>query len=302
MPPSLSRTSLNSFGRCRCPAKSIPLRSFSTTSPRGGFGPEHPKFIEIPTPPQHQASPKLNIKGTLPPPRNIFPRRAGDKSSPEYLAAVTPEPSSQADPQNEFVAWKRRMAESRRTNLREGLVALHKRKTAQDQIATAQSKTRSIRREKALHAPQREDERLTNPTVTKLNRTLQSGAVPDPDRATRVAAKIARVEAIALAKEEARRDALHTLYMNARTFITSEEELDAEIEKIFVENPHDGHVGDDIWAAEGQPPTVQEMLSAVNNTQKRAVDFHAPSAILTGKRMKKIAQELTGGTMDGGRV
>ncbi|CZT09651.1 hypothetical protein WAI453_004681 [Rhynchosporium graminicola] len=301
MPPSISRTSLNSLGRCICPAKSIPLRSFSTTPSLAGFGPEHPKFIEIPTPPQHQASPKLNIKGTLPPPRNIFPRRAGDKTSPEYLAAVTPEPSSQAEPQNEFVAWKRRMAESRRTNLREGLVALHQRKMAQDMNATARSRNKSAKREKALHAPKREDERLTNPTVTELNRTLQSGAVPDPDRASRVAKKIARVEAIALAKKETRRDALHTLYMNARSFITSEDELDAEIEKIFVDNPHPGRVGDDIWAAMGAPPAIQGMLSVVNNTQKTALDFHSPPALLTGRRMKKIAQELTGGTMDGGR-
>ncbi|KAL5327750.1 hypothetical protein ACEPPN_005455 [Leptodophora sp. 'Broadleaf-Isolate-01'] len=299
MPPSLSRTSLNSLSRCRCPSNTVPLRSFSTTPSLASIGPENPKFIEIPVPPQHQALPKIDVKGTLPPPRNIFPRRAGDKISPEYLAAVTPEPLSQTTPQNEFVAWKRRMAESRRTNLREGLMELHKRKTLQDKMVAARSKNRSIAREKALHAPQREDERLTNPTVTELNRTLQTGPVPDPGRATRVEEKKARVEAIALAKEEERRDALHTLYMNARSFITTEEELDAEIEKIFVADPHErGNMDSNIWTAVRPPPSIQQMLSAVNNTQKEAVKFHAGPAALTGRRMKKIAQELTGGRMD----
>merc|ERR1711977_325717 len=270
MPPPLSKTSLNSLSRCRGPSNSIPLRSFSTSSSLASIGPENPKFIEIPVPPQHQALPKIDVKGTLPPPRNIFPNRAGDKTSPEYLAAVTPEPLSQTAPHNDFVAWKRRMA-----------------------------KNRSIAREKALHAPQREDERLTNPTITQMNRTLQSGPVPDPDRAARVAEKKARVEAIALAKEEQRRNALHTLYMNARSFITTEEELDAEIEKIFVEDPHaSGNLNDNIWSVKGAPPSVLTMLSAVNNTQKKAIDFHRGPAALTGRRMKKIAEELTGGTMD----
>ena len=143
------------------------------------------------------------------------------------------------------------MAENRRTNLREGLVELHKRKTLQDKMVAARSKNRSIAREKALHAPQREDERL------------------------------------------------HTLYMNARSFITTEEELDAEIEKIFVEDPHaSGNLNDNIWSVKGAPPSVLTMLSAVNNTQKKAIDFHRGPAALTGRRMKKIAEELTGGTMD----
>ncbi len=191
------------------------------------------------------------------------------------------------------------MAASRRSNLREGLVELHKRKKSHDAMVAGQSKMRSKLREKALHAPQREDERLTNPTITKMTRTLQSGPVPDPDRATRVAEKVARVQAKELAREAARRDALHTLYMNARSFITTEEQLDAQIEKIFVADPHTkGNFEDNIWLAKNSPPTVQDMLSQVNNTQKRAMEFHASPAALTGRRMKKIAEELTGGKMD----
>jgi hypothetical protein len=190
------------------------------------------------------------------------------------------------------------MAASRRTNLREGLVELYKRKRVQEGSIAVRSKARREEREKRVHAPQREDERLTNPTITEANRILQSGPVPDPNRAARVAEKAARVQAKAVAREEQRRNALHTLYTQARSFITTEEQLDAEVEKIFVELPHEGHQSDNIWDAKPSPPTVQDMLSTINNTQKLAVAYHAGPAAVTGERMKKIAEELTGGKMD----
>lgn len=297
MPPSVSSSSLSCFSRCS--KSSIHTRTFTTTPTLSSIGPENPRFIKVPSTPQPQANPKLDIKGTLPPPRNLFPRRAGDKTSPEYLAAVTPEPKHESEPKNEFEAWKRRMAATRRTNLREGLVELHKRKKTQDAVVAARSKARHNAREARVHAPQREDERLTNPTITSANSTLQTGHLPDPGRAARIAEMAARVQAIAAEKEQERRDALHTLYMHARTFITTEEQLDQRIEAIFTDEPF-GHNDkrDNIWEAIGKPKEVQEMLNDVNKTQKSAVKFHAGPAIVTGERMKRIAEELTGGKMD----
>ena len=90
--------------------------------------------------------------------------------------------------------------------------------------------------------------------------------------------------------------------MHARNFITTEAQLDAAIEKMFVERPWEHVPGKEkavsIWDAEGAPPTVQDMLSEVNRTQKSAMLFHRGPAVATGKRMLKIAEELTGGKMD----
>ncbi|KUJ18821.1 uncharacterized protein LY89DRAFT_683688 [Mollisia scopiformis] len=299
MPPSLSRSSMSCLSRCRCPNSSIAIRSFTTTPSLTAIGPENPKFIEVPIAPQPQAHPKIDIKGTLPPPRNLFPRRAGNKTSREYLAAVTPEPKHESEPKTELEAWKRRMAATRRTNLREGLVELHKRKRKEDAIIAGRSRARSEAREARLYAPQREDDRLTNPTITAANSTLQTGHLPDPDRAARIAEKAARVEAIATEKEEARRDALHTLYMHARSFITTEEQLDQRIEAIFTDTPFEhNNRNDNIWEVAGAPHTVQDMLSEINKTEKSAVQYHSGPSQITGKRMKKIAEELTGGKMD----
>lgn len=297
----MHRSSLSSLARRS--KISLPTRSFTTTSPLSSIGPENPKFIEVPLPPQRYAIPKRDIKGKLPPPRNLFPTRSADKTTPAYIAAATPEPRAERhlkEPQNEFVAWKRRMAASRRENLRQGLLDLHKRKVRQDIAMSQRSKSKRDAREAAVHAPQREDERLTSPTITQAVRQLQKGRLPDPGREERLAISRERVQQKEFEREEQRQNALHTLYMNAREFITTEAQLDAEIEKIFVEFPFGNvHAGKtNIWDAYGAPPTVQDMLSTVNNTQKSALDYHRGTAPMTGKRMTRIAEELTGGKMD----
>lgn len=305
MPP-LCRSSLSSVARLQsCQAQCLYLRTFSTTSPNPKIGPESPKFIEIPLPPQRNAPRNKTIKGTLPPPRNLFPARAGDKTSSEYLASATPEPSAHhqlSPPQSEYIAWKRRLAAARRQNLREGLLELHRRKVRTDKAIAIRSAVKRENRERRLHAPQREDERLTTPTITAAMRKLQLGNIPDPEREARLAAASARVAAKAKALEEQRQDALHTLYMHARNFITTEAQLDAAIEKVFVERPWTHIPGKEkaisIWDAEGSPQTVQDMLSEVNKTQKSAMLFHRGPAVATGKRMLRIAEELTGGKMD----
>jgi hypothetical protein len=187
------------------------------------------------------------------------------------------------------------MAASRRTNLREGLVELYKRKKDHDGAVAVRSKIKQEDRNRRLRAPQREDERLTDPTIKEANRILQSGPIPDPNRETRVAEKSARVQAKEAAREEQRKNALHTLYMQARSFITTEEELDAKIEEIFKE-PREGE-SDNVWD-KAAPPSIQDMLASINNTEKKAVSFHSGPAQITGQRMKKIAEELTGGKMD----
>lgn len=190
------------------------------------------------------------------------------------------------------------MAEMRRHNLREGLVELHQRKVRTDRVVADRSAIRRENRERRLYAPPREDERLTSPTITAAMRKLQFGDLPDPNRSERLEAAAERVAAKQQSLEEQRRDALHTLYMHARSFITTEDQLDAEIDKVFTETPFGERKPTNIWDALDAPPTVQDMLSVVNNTQKTAMEYHGNRGAATGKRMIRIAEELTGGKMD----
>jgi len=188
------------------------------------------------------------------------------------------------------------MAESRRTNLREGIEELHKRKLRREAAMSQRSIVKQRERAERLNAPQREDERLTNPTIREAVSKPQSGFLADPNRETRVAEMAERVKAKGLERAEARKNALHTLYMHARDFITTEEQLEAEIEAIFKPHPFLG--SDNVWEAYGAPHTIQDQLTTVSGTQKKALTFHRSPAHQTGERMKRISEELTGGKMD----
>jgi len=191
------------------------------------------------------------------------------------------------------------MAESRRRNLRDGLILLRQRKDKSDKGIAERSLRKQLERDERLNAPQREDERLTGATIRIANSILQSGPVPDPQRETRLAESAAKVKALQLAREEERRSALHNLYMHARTFITTEEQLNAQVEEIFTDTPFDkNNQNDNIWDMQGAPPTIQDMLSEVNRTQRTAAKLHQGSSVVGTQRMKKIAEELTGGKMD----
>jgi hypothetical protein len=101
--------------------------------------------------------------------------------------------------------------------------------------------------------------------------------------------------------------ALHSLYMNARNFITTEEQLLAEIEKKFLpggRNPEFrrsdfAETGDNIWV-KGVPSTVKDLISENTARAPKNGQPPAPSDMKTKyrkdqERMKRIAEELTGG-------
>ncbi|KAI9816029.1 MAG: hypothetical protein M1827_002021 [Pycnora praestabilis] len=284
-------------------------RSFTRATPVAALGAESPKYIEVPQPLQPRYPPERRIKGVLPAPRNIFPRRGPNKSSAAYLAAATPEPTksrSDASAINdraiaERIAWKQRMAITRRRNLREGLVELHQRKQKTDRFVSARSSYRRTERQRLIHQKEREDDRLTNPTITAAMKQFQIGSVPDPDRPARIAEKAALVLAKQEEKEGQKRDALHSLYMRARDFITTEAQLNDAIDQEFLPRlpsfSSDSQEGDNIWNG-GVPETVQEMLKQVNkNSDRNAISFAEGYADITNKRVRRIAEELTGGKM-----
>ena len=199
----------------------------------------------------------------------------------------------------EYVTWKACQAASRRRNLREGLVELRHRKRLSDRQLAARSAYRRAEHERLIRQPEREDERLTNPTVTQALRPPKTEILQDPDHEARLAEKQARVAAIEAEKVEERRNALHSLYMNARGFITTEAQLRAEVDRVFddLDQWTSAEVqGHNVWNL-GTPETVQQMLSRVNRTGRNALDYNQGYAALTTKREKRIAEELTGGKM-----
>ena len=313
MPPRIVEVPY--YLRAQTCAHRIKTVHFSTsTSNLAQIPPESPKFIEIPRAVQPVQPFPIRVRGTLPVPRPIFPRRHRpqdpDKASPGYLANVTPEPIKDKTQQNqqkgdsltaEFVSWKARQAETRRRNLRESLVELNHRKQRTDRFLSARSKRNMEERERLLAAPEPEDERLTSSTVLQSEKPVRHHTLPDPNREARLAQKRENVAKMEALRQANRRDKLHTLYVNAGNFITTPKHLDQTIDRVFDNQDQfttDQRPGLNVWNL-GVPETVSQLLSKANQDPRsqKAVDSAEGNATVTKERMRRIAEELTGGKM-----
>ncbi|KAF2103082.1 hypothetical protein NA57DRAFT_52619 [Rhizodiscina lignyota] len=276
-----------------CQRCSNARRSFSSRTAHHSIAPESPKFIDVPRPPQEYARTQRRIKGVLPVPKNLFPKGSEAKASPLYLDAVTKEPLTRKElqgPEGERLLWKQRMADSRRKNLREGILELHHRKSREEKATNFRRAIHRARREALIAEPEREDERLTRPSVPEVLRDVfKQGHRYDPnkdfeERRLRVAER----EAL---RSDARKDAIHTLYMHARNFITTEDQLNDAVENAFTRS--DGTPNDQsIWEGD-EPMTTADMLNPSRGPALRGQPNTKEG--LAAERMKKIAEELTGG-------
>ncbi|KAJ9602534.1 hypothetical protein H2200_013077 [Cladophialophora chaetospira] len=275
-------------------------RTFSTSSSRLYIPPESPAYIDVPRPLQQVRDIKPRAKGILPLPRELFPARRPDKPSTRYLENVTRDPLPKNVPSEDSLTetgrYKRRMAELRKTHLRSGLKELHARKTSIDSSIAARSAAKQRERARLLTQPEREDARLTNVSIPSAMRPQKIHVLSPEEQQEIYSARLAAHQANLAAKHEDRLDKLHTLYMNARNFITTKEQLTAAIDKAFEKNTS-------IWDT-GMPETVLEMIQ--RGQDKNAVHGRggvtlagdlAERAAKDQERMKKIAERLSGGKL-----
>ena len=290
----------------RCPQ----CRAFSTTPRQRALGPEHPRYIEVPEPAQQQAPYQPFPKGRLPVPRDVFRgSKDKDKASDQEIARAAPPPKHRSEhPTRSRSEWQQKLGESRRQNLQEGLKALRARKTKRDRQVSQRSERKIAEREALLRAPEREDERLTTPSANlNLSRLLHSALPADPDRADRIAAKAHNYTTKTAYERSVRADQLHTLYMRARSFIVTPQQLDAAVDEVFgtpdsprVFGGSNGANGTSKWA-EGRPDGLTEMLAeATGKGGRGAVQSAMRTGVSVGQaeRVKRVAERLTGGEMD----
>lgn len=240
-------------------------------------------------------------------PRQVFKKRDGHlKPQDEWLSRSAPEPSSERSkqaPRSEIQAWKRKIAASRRENMREGVRALYFRKKLFDTRRTERQTARLAAHRAAATAPEREDERLTRGSINAG--TLQTKVHPDPERFERALESRERTESLATQRSEARRDAIQELYMKARSFIVDEKDLETEVERLFAPDywkkmglSASGYEVNNIWDLDGKPKTVADMLNDVSRTTSLLVKNLETEKTRTLKRQKEVAEELTGGKLD----
>lgn len=233
------------------------------------------------------------------------------KISQEYLSAVTPEPKYSRNEHADFVAdsqsralnkytWNSQQSASRKRNLREGLVELQHRKHHIDRSLAERRERKMAESLQLATAPEREDERLTNPTVHTALLPSRGGPLQDLNREKRLKRMRANVETMQRRKAEQRRAWLHTLYMNARDFIVRPAQLDEAVDRAF-DDPNqflsDETQGENVWHL-GAPETVQDLLRvSQRNSGKKNTTRAQWVKDLTEKRLDTIGEELTGGKL-----
>lgn len=289
------------------PNPRLNVRSFTATTAPRALGPESPNYIEVPKPLQPTGTPKRIIKGVLPTPRNVFKTRSDlPKESDEFLKLSTPDPAKPPMPGKynrdaEIRLYKQRLADSRKLALRQGVKELHERKTTTEQKERADMKVYFAERRAAAMAPPREVDVLTQTSVSKSIRDFLEDKLPSTSRLNITDARRKAFKR-RMAKHQSVREArLHDMYTKAREFIVNEEQLDAAIEQEFgtEEAPvgwdgkgqqvvgQAGEFGKSPWAGP-MPEGVAELLKKLKGGE---------GVGLARERMKKVAEELTGGKM-----
>lgn len=287
-------------------------RSFTTTSinAQNIVPPQSPSYIRLPTPPQSEEKHKPRVRGSLPVPRDIFPRREGDrKVQPDYIKQTAPLPQnveaqdSGKEP-NKIREWKRKMASQRRENLEDSLQALWVRRQQSNEARRSRVKSNFTANKRAMRSKENKVDQIGRGTV--LSSLLNTTVLPDPDRFERAERSKAKVQAIQAAQKEARRDALMDLYMKASDFIVQEKDLKAEIDKCFSEDYFrkkalSGNLigaADNVWDVEGFPTSIADMAKEILGTSKKPLEASVTEAERSALRTKRIAEEFTGGKIE----
>ena len=300
----------------------LQVRSFASSSTHSQIPPESPNYIDIPSSYQPDLLPAKRPKGRLPVPRELFPKQRPDKPSEQYIRNATPDklPHNQPTSLDILPEQKRhqlRMNTIRKSHLRTSLVDLHARKISDESRVARTSSSKQAERARILSQPPLPTDSLT---ATSTPTSLLPNPIPKPlthpDPAALHASKqfnIIQHDLYGPRQTAGRAAALHDLYMTARTFITTEAQLNDAIEAQFPasgSNPQwatTRQAGTSVWNR-GPPPSVAKMLEEQTGTRaggKMGAAFGGRLGSDRGtaahrrdqERLKRIAEELSGGKM-----
>jgi hypothetical protein len=291
---------------CLARASGLSARcAFSTSAPTQALGPQSPNYIDVPKPRQPTFPLTPDSKGHLPIPRDIFKtRNPQPKQSPQFLARTTRDAKDRKQPgphsrDADLRLYKQRLTEVRKESLREGVKELHARKVAADAAHLAHIQQSGAERTKLAMAPRREVDVLTETSTDPGVRGFLAGTLPAEKKNMKSRRRAFNRK---MAGHQAVREArLHSLYTNARHFIVNEEQLDEAIEKTF--GTEEAPIGWDIKGNMGLRTEGKEGLSPWNGPMPEGVGdlLHklrgGEGVGLAKERVKKLAEELTGGKM-----
>ncbi|KAF1914089.1 hypothetical protein BDU57DRAFT_455684 [Ampelomyces quisqualis] len=282
-------------------------RTFTSTPAARALGPASPNYIDVPTPLQPTFALAPVVKGHLPVPRDVFKTRsAHPKHSDVFIARSTKPPQDPKAPgphskDAPYRLYKQRLAASRRAALRQGVQELHARKV--DTLAAFQAKlvaTYADKRARAF-APPRATDVLTATSLQKGLRDFLASSLPPSAQPARLPQRTAAYRRRMATVQATRASRLHGLYVKAREFIVDEDHLHEAIEHEF--GTEDQPVGWDARGIMGPRADGHEGLSAFHGplpegTADKVRKLRGGEGVgLASDRLRKVAEELTGGKM-----
>lgn len=282
-------------------------RPFSSSPAALALGPQSPNYIDVPKPLQPTFPLEPRVKGHLPVPRDIFKTRSPlPKASPAFLDKATRSPKTQKTPgphsrDADYRLYKQRLAEARRQALQAGVQELHERKLTTEAQYLAKIQAIGASRRELATAPPREVDVLTATSISKGVRDFLADALPASSRTANIAKRREAYQRRVARVQKVRATRLHDLYINAREFIVDEQQLDDAIEKAF--GTEDAPIGWDVKGNMGPRSEGKEGLSPWHGPMPEGVGDMlqklkgGEGVGLAKERVKRVAEELTGGKM-----
>jgi hypothetical protein len=283
------------------------VRTFTSTPTTLALGPQSPNYIDVPKPLQPTYPLDPVVKGHLPVPRDIFKtRNKHPKESDVFISRSTRSPKTLKAPgphskDASYRLYKQRLAETRRTALKEGVQELHSRKVDTDAAFQAKLEASYADKRARAFAPPRETDLLTAASTQKGIRDFLAGTLPPASKNTNIPLRRAAYQRRMAKVDAVRASRLHDLYVNAREFLVEESQLDEAIEKTF--GTEEAPVGWDVRGNMGLRSEGKEGLSPwhgplPDGVTDRLQNLKGGEGVgLARERVKKLAEELTGGKM-----
>ncbi|KAJ2896451.1 hypothetical protein MKZ38_005539 [Zalerion maritima] len=321
-PPSLSRPFMRTLPLRPSMSRSFPATASAATRTIT-VPPEAPSFLPPPMPPQSsEREPAKRQRGHLPVPRKIFrtDKVVERKLHPDYIAKTFPVSTrsraesripakEKAKPSHKTLVmrWKDRAALSRKKNLSEGVSALAVRKERREH----QDAKRALRRRSAaidfISRNSRDDEvnRLTQSSISSA--VLDVRVLPDPGRFAKAASSVSRTQAMYDKHRLARQNSLTQMYINAKHFIVSEQELEETVNTLFTADYFGeanlevaitaGEEFRNVWGT-GNPPGLDATDTGGGGYAHQEVAGGGVSAGKGLARLGRVAERLTGGKFE----
>ena len=294
--------------RCSRNTSQSQIRGYRTASSAPFVGsdvvvpPESPLYTYIPISPQTKVIRKKPHQGSLPRPRHTL--KVKESQVKWHIENTVPEPvnakhADTSEKHKELVGWKAEETRLRRMNFQTGFTELRSRRGLPGRPMSEKTRQRVAVQHARLAGPEPFYEEMSRPSILS-SMTKQTVWGHSPRSKEEIEARKAEFAKTQQLKEYERRTSLHTLYINAKNFIVTNEQLEKQLDKVFdsefYQYNKNKHFG--IWDEQGWPEDTSYLMDRAQNSDgNSAISQDTGYTEIARRRIMKVTEEMTGGKL-----